>query len=84
MNGEAGMPGGPHKQVVLTTDDPIAKVMAFYDQKLAAAGVKSMMRSDVPEGGMIAVKTPSGQPDTISVGKVESGTGIGITYAVKK
>lgn len=84
FNKAAGMPSGPHRQVVLMTADPVAKVMAFYDAKLAAAGVKPVMSSNAPDGAIRAVGTSSGQPDTISVGNANGQTGIGITYEVRQ
>ncbi len=84
FNGAAGMPGGPRKQVVLMTADPIPKVMAFYDQRLAAAGVKPMMSSNTADGAMRAINTPSGQPDAITVGKADTETAVAISYAVKR
>lgn len=79
-----GMPGGPHRQVVFMTSDPLAKVSAFYEQKIAATGVKPMMTSNQPDAAIWAMPAPGGQPDTISVGKSDGQTAIALTYEVKR
>ena len=84
FHGGAGMPGGPHRQVIFMTSDPIASVSAFYDQKIASTGVKPVMTSNQPDGAMWAMPAPGGQPDTMSVGKSDGLTAIALTYEVKR
>ena len=84
FHGGEGMPGGPHRQVVFMTSDPLAKVSAFYEQKIAATGVKPMMTSNQPDGTMWAMPASGGQPDTITVAKSDGRTAVALTYEVKR
>ncbi|WP_428334123.1 hypothetical protein [Novosphingobium sp.] len=83
-HGGEGMPVGHHKQVIFLTSDPLAKVSAFYEQKIAATGVKPMMTSNQPDGSMWAMPAPGGQSDTITVAKSDGQTAIALTYGVKQ
>lgn len=84
FHGGEGMPGGPHRQAIFMTSDPLAKVSAFYDRQIAATGIKPMMTSNQPDAAMWAMPAPGGQPDTISVGKSDGQTAIAVTYEVRR
>lgn len=75
--------GGSQKVVVLMTADARPKVTAFYDQKIAALGIKPMLSAEDTEGSMRSVGAPDGQPDSLTVGPAEGQTAISISYRPK-
>ena len=78
------LPGRPQKIVVLMTADARPKVMAFYDQKIAALGIKPMLSAEDTEGSMRSVQAADGQPDSLTVGQAEGQTAISISYRAKR
>ena len=77
------LPGGSQKVVVLMTADARPKVMAFYDQKIAALGIKPMLSAEEADGSMRSVGAPGSQPESLTVGPAEGQTAISISYRAK-
>ncbi len=63
---------GPLENVTMQTPDSLPKVSAFYDQKIAAAGVKPMHSVGDTEATTRMVETTSG---IVSVGVVKNDEG---------
>ncbi len=74
------MPGRPQKIVVLMTPDARAKVVAYYDQKIATLGIKPMLSAEEADGWMRSVAAPDGRPDSLTVGQADGQTAISISY----
>ena len=93
---KTSMPGGSQTIVVLLTADSKPKVMAFYDQKIAALQIKPMLSADEADGScsgtpkglgedgsMRAIDTPGGQ-EALAVGNDEGQTAISISYRTRQ
>ena len=80
---KTSMPGGSQTIVVLLTADSKPKVVAFYDQKIAALQIKPMLSADEADGSMRAVGTPGGQ-ESLAVGNDEGQTAISISYRTRQ
>lgn len=75
--------GGPVENVLLQTSDDLSKVAAFYDGKIAMAGLKPMHSTSNAEGSSRLVETPAGVIG-VTVTKVdEGGSTISITRMPK-
>ena len=84
INGTSG--AGTGKVLAMQTGDAVAKVMSFYDQKLAAAGVKPAMSTDQSDSSMRMIPAEgSGKGTLLVVTKADSGSGsqIMMTYGAK-
>ncbi len=70
----------------LTTSDSADKVLAFYQDRLKAAGMTIEMNTTTPQGGMlVAEDSTKKQTATIIIGKGDSdGTSISVTFGVKR
>lgn len=58
FSGKDGKTGG---MIAQETGDDTAKVMAFYKEKITAAGLKIGMETTTPDGGMMAVEAADGK-----------------------
>ena len=74
---------GPMESVMLQTSDDFAKVRAFYDRKLAEAGVKPMHAVQDAEVSNRMVETPSGIIGIAVTKSDDGGSSISITRMPK-
>lgn len=78
LDAEGASGGG--KMVTLETRDPLDKVLAFYDERIAAAGGESTLRTQTADTGVRAVRLADGSGGMISVASDGRTTTIGIVH----
>ncbi len=89
MSGSGTNGGGTGKIVSIRSNDPVAKVAAFYDARLAAAGIKPAMATDQPDSVLRMIQSPKGGDEKgamLMIGKADDGNGsqITLTYGSAK
>ncbi len=78
------MGSGSGKTVSIETGDPAAKVAAFYDARLAAAGIKPTMATDSVDAAMRMIPGDKGTAGMIAVAKKdEGGSTVMLSYGMK-
>uniref|UniRef100_UPI0035C97784 hypothetical protein n=1 Tax=uncultured Sphingomonas sp. TaxID=158754 RepID=UPI0035C97784 len=70
------------KSVVLTTRVNLKAVASFYDAKILAAGMTSMMAQDTPDSAVRMVESQFGARDMLMIGKSPTYTSITLSYSV--
>ncbi|WP_174291728.1 hypothetical protein [Sphingomonas bacterium] len=75
--------GGPVENVMLQTSDSLAKVAAFYDAKIAQAGLKPMHTVSSDDVSTRMVDTPDGMISVAASKVDDGGTTISITRMPK-
>jgi hypothetical protein len=71
---------GAGQMVTLETSDPMDKVLAFYDTKIADVGGETSLRSQTADSGTRAVRMPNGSGGMITVASDGRTTTIGIVH----
>lgn len=72
--------GGGGQMVTLETSDPMDRVLAYYDEKIASAGGESTMRAQTADSGTRAVRMADGSGGMITVSSDGQTTTIGIVH----
>ena len=80
---QTGTPGGPLENVMLQSPDDLAKVSAFYDAKIAQAGVKLMHTASGPDVSTRMAETATGVVSVAVSKDDDGGSTISITRMPK-
>ncbi len=72
--------GGAGQMVTLESKDPLDKVLAFYDARIADAGGEASLRTQTADSATRAVRMPDGSGGMISVATDGKTTTIGIIH----
>lgn len=77
-----GERGSAIKSVVLTTNADVKTVVAYYNEKIAATGMKTAMAQDTPDGAVRMIESSSGARDMLMIGRSDNSTSISLAYSV--